>query len=928
LFRQKIASAQTATICTFVQKNVHINLLDKLQAVGYSQFNQPRVQQKVILMRRTQRQMQRLILAAGGAVVAGVASGGRAQSFSITDIPTLDPSDAGVIYPQAISPTGEVTGYYMESSRAFGNVATAFIAQVTGSTVTSQSIGYVGGNALPSAGLDYPGFQSYNFGINAAGVTVGGGNPTTNLQYSLTEYGSAPMQSLGTLPLDGYTTVGPQFPSFAAAISNNNVVVGASLASGTGTDYYRYVHAVAYTPGQGLTDLTSGEGYNMSVAYAINPAGTAAVGFYSPQPGTSDGKATTGKVATMWTLSGSTWTQSTLGTLGGAQSIAYGINAMGQVIGVSETTAGAVDPFLRQPDGTMIDLNVSGSSGSQTLGNPIPGNKNGNAMISSTGILGNVLNNNLALNSCVDAINDLGQIVGYAGGTNYPYATLTTINSSGGVTTQNLNTLIPSSQQSVWHLSEATAINDQEQIVGWGLNQNDGGETGFLLSLAPIGTWSSSSGGSWTASSNWHGGIPNAVGVVATFGATPGLTSNGIVTLDGNQTVGHIVFNNNGSSYTLNTGSNGTLTIDDTNDVAGASPSITVSAGSHTINAPIVLATNNGSMGVTINTWVGTTLTLGGSVTALNGGSATLTTTGGGNLVINPGSSIYVPVIADGPITFAANTSGNAGFTVHTVSSITLGATTIVALAPAPTQATRQLLVTTPIFQQVTVPDADLNGSHIAWAGQIDLANNDMDVPNGNLSTLTAQVAEGYNTGYMGGTWSGTNLFNGYVMGATIIYNGIVSSAAANDTTFLTALGVIQNTTASGSRLYSTFDGQPVAASDVLIKYTYYGDADLNGKVDGSDYSRIDNGYLNKLTGWGNGDFNYDGVIDGSDYTLIDNAYNTQGASLQASVADTTAEIAPTAGSGTSSVPEPAVLGMLGPAAGMILRRRSRPCRS
>ena len=71
---------------------------------------------------------------------------------------------------------------------------------------------------------------------------------------------------------------------------------------------------------------------------------------------------------------------------------------------------------------------------------------------------------------------------------------------------------------------------------------------------------------------------------------------------------------------------------------------------------------------------------------------------------------------------------------------------------------------------------------------------------------------------------------------------------------------------------------------DILVKYTYYGDANLDGKVDASDYSRIDNGYLNHLTGWSNGDFNYDGVINGSDYTLIDNAFNMQGASLAAQI--------------------------------------------
>jgi hypothetical protein len=70
-----------------------------------------------------------------------------------------------------------------------------------------------------------------------------------------------------------------------------------------------------------------------------------------------------------------------------------------------------------------------------------------------------------------------------------------------------------------------------------------------------------------------------------------------------------------------------------------------------------------------------------------------------------------------------------------------------------------------------------------------------------------------------------------------------------------------------------------VINSDVLIRYTFYGDANLDGHVDGSDYSRIDNGYLTHASGWFNGDFNYDGTINGSDYTLIDNAFNTQGAS-------------------------------------------------
>ena len=75
----------------------------------------------------------------------------------------------------------------------------------------------------------------------------------------------------------------------------------------------------------------------------------------------------------------------------------------------------------------------------------------------------------------------------------------------------------------------------------------------------------------------------------------------------------------------------------------------------------------------------------------------------------------------------------------------------------------------------------------------------------------------------------------------------------------------------------SSFDGQTVSNTDILVKYTLYGDANFDGIVNGSDYTLIDNGYNAKLTGWRNGDFNYDGVVNGDDYILIDNAFNTEG---------------------------------------------------
>jgi hypothetical protein len=135
----------------------------------------------------------------------------------------------------------------------------------------------------------------------------------------------------------------------------------------------------------------------------------------------------------------------------------------------------------------------------------------------------------------------------------------------------------------------------------------------------------------------------------------------------------------------------------------------------------------------------------------------------------------------------------------------------------------------------------------------------------------------------------------------------------------------------SGSPIYTTFDGQSVDANTILVKYTYYGDANLDGLVNGSDYTAIDNGFNAGLSGWSNGDFNYDGVINGDDYALIDNSFNmlssldvsSDAASPQdmvATVSDQIADVQP------SAVPEPSTMGLLAAAAaGLLIRRHRKP---
>jgi hypothetical protein len=114
---------------------------------------------------------------------------------------------------------------------------------------------------------------------------------------------------------------------------------------------------------------------------------------------------------------------------------------------------------------------------------------------------------------------------------------------------------------------------------------------------------------------------------------------------------------------------------------------------------------------------------------------------------------------------------------------------------------------------------------------------------------------------------------------------GMTSSAAANDAQHDTTLGLL-----SGADFIAingagaTFDNHLVAAGDVLVKYTYYGDTDLNGIVNFDDYARIDGGFNNASSGWVNGDFDLNGVVNFDDYALIDLAFNSQGAPLSVPV--------------------------------------------
>jgi hypothetical protein len=154
---------------------------------------------------------------------------------------------------------------------------------------------------------------------------------------------------------------------------------------------------------------------------------------------------------------------------------------------------------------------------------------------------------------------------------------------------------------------------------------------------------------------------------------------------------------------------------------------------------------------------------------------------------------------------------------------------------------------------------------------------------------------------------------------------GITSSAAratnVNVSFDLVGLGVIRNsdldlaTGVPGSR-YGSFEGETVEEHDILSRFTYTGDGNLDGAVTFDDYAAMDAAFFGTIPnlGWATGDINFDGVINFDDYAVVDQVFFRQGAPLSSAT-------------GPAAVPEPstiliAVLATLCSLYGGMCRRR------
>jgi hypothetical protein len=144
--------------------------------------------------------------------------------------------------------------------------------------------------------------------------------------------------------------------------------------------------------------------------------------------------------------------------------------------------------------------------------------------------------------------------------------------------------------------------------------------------------------------------------------------------------------------------------------------------------------------------------------------------------------------------------------------------------------------------------------------GSLDLGSNAMIVNysgSSPLASIRGYLVSAFNVG----AWNGP---------------GIRSSSASADSTHQHAIGYAE----ASSLGLSSFMGQPVDTTAIVLRYTKYGDNNLDGTVDiGNDFALLLDGLATRgASSWIQGDYTYDGKVDlGNDLNLFLGSFLSSG---------------------------------------------------
>lgn len=347
----------------------------------------------------------------------------------------------------------------------------------------------------------------------------------------------------------------------------------------------------------------------------------------------------------------------------------------------------------------------------------------------------------------------------------------------------------------------------------------------------------------------------------------------------------------------------------------GDNATLQVTAGTLSLN-PTAAPTIGTSLSAAVAS--NATLNLGGTVNPLSNGTTHANVANNGTLAATTAGKRVGSITGTG-VTNVTATGATLTATEIQQANLNIGSGNTVTVAANGTK-TSIISNGLSIASTPNVPDSDPFTPLNTYNGALDLADNNLLIRGGSgqgaslVSSVRDMVLSGFNP--LNGFWDGT---------------GLKSSVAATNPLGNTALAVVLNSD-SGFPIFTTgldigaatgntefASAGMLSADDVIVRYTYFGDANLDGIVDGDDQSLLDTGFAGGGTGWFFGDFNYDGLINGDDQSLLDASFG-QPAFLGGAGGNVLAQ------SSIAAVPEPGTLAagavaLLG-FAGHLLRRR------
>jgi len=413
---------------------------------------------------------------------------------------------------------------------------------------------------------------------------------------------------------------------------------------------------------------------------------------------------------------------------------------------------------------------------------------------------------------------------------------------------------------------------------------------GALVTAASDSLLTVNSGVSLTLS----GSLSAANGVTLTKGGAGTLTVSGSLSFGDSSSL--VLNNSSGSTVNLNPAAGASITV-------GNAANLSVATGT-TLN---IDASGKDPLTDSSITTRHVNITNAGTLNITGATAKAGTITGAGNVSVAANKSLSAASLAASTLTI----NGSSGNTAAKV-TIQASGTNAAGLDSAVSKVTT-LTIPDNGASLTTAPGTGYTGSLRTYYGSLDLQNNDLIITTTGTTTYPGSGTTWYNYvadlirsgegNPLDPNWTGRGL--------TTTYNTANPAMAGK-----AGLGMIinyanPNNPGDLTPLYSSFDGVALTGGEIIVKYTWYGDLNLDGIVNNADFSLYSNGQSGTtqsaaggLPGWYYGDVNYDGRVNSYDYALL-----TSGN---------------TGGSMTNHLPEPStwLLLSLG-SVGLWVRRRS-----